>query len=180
MIHCETGVTHLRYHRWATGQVLEESIAQPAELLVKDFKVSFGSIYGTLVHLYQADAIWLDRLHNRPTGSLADYPAPGCTFELRDAWFALQDQMIDFAGGLTQEGWDREISYKTLAGISYQTPIWQMILHIVNHGTHHRGQITSMLRQLGIKPLNLDLIGFYRSNPTTTIHSTGAPAASRP
>ena len=42
------------------------------------------------------------------------------------------------------------------------SPLWQMVLHIVNHGTHHRGQITHMLRQLGQKPVNLDLIGYYR------------------
>ena len=160
----EIGCTHLRYHKWATGQVLEQAIQQPAELLVKDCKGSFGSIYDTLIHLYQADAIWWDRLQNRPTGTLADYEAPGCTYELRDAWFGVQDKMIEFAGGLSDEDWQRDLSYKTLAGIPYQTPIWQMVLHIVNHGSHHRGQVTSMLRQLGVKPVSLDLIGFYRAN----------------
>lgn len=137
---------------------------QPAEQLLKNCKGSFGSIYETLVHLYQADAIWWDRLQGRPTGTLADYQAPGCTYELRDAWFGVHEKMLAFAEPLTEAGWTREMSYKTLAGVPYQTPVWQMVLHVVNHGSHHRGQITGMLRQLGVKPVNLDLIGYYRAN----------------
>ncbi len=80
------GESHLRYHKWATAQIMEECLKLPAEQLVKDFKGSFGSIYDTVKHLYQADSIWLDRLEQRPTDSLARYEAPGCTFELHDAW----------------------------------------------------------------------------------------------
>jgi uncharacterized damage-inducible protein DinB len=158
------GVVHVRYHRWATDQVLQETTPLPAEQLVKDLKGSFQSIYDTLVHIFQADSIWLDRLEGRPTGVLADYPAPGCTFELRDAWIGILDRMVDWAGGLSEDDWSREMSYKTLAGVPYNTRLWQMVLHVVNHGSHHRGQVTSMLRQLGIKPVNLDLLGFYRAN----------------
>jgi uncharacterized damage-inducible protein DinB len=158
------GGGHLRYHRWATSQVLQEATPLPSEQLVKDLKGSFASVYDSLVHLFQADSIWLDRLQGRPTGVLTDYAAPGCTFELRDAWLAVLDKMVDWAEGLSEADWSREMSYKTLAGIPYNTLLWQMVLHIVNHGSHHRGQITCMLRQLGIKPVNLDLIGFYRTN----------------
>lgn len=164
MTFSDIGGVHLRYHRWATNQVLQETTPLPSEQLVKDLEGSFHSIYETLVHLFQADSIWLDRLKERPTGALAEYPAPGCTFELRDAWLGVLDNMVDWAEGLTEADWSRERSYKTLAGVPYNTPLWQMVLHIVNHGSHHRGQITSMLRQLGIKPVSLDLIGFYRAN----------------
>jgi uncharacterized damage-inducible protein DinB len=160
----EIGVVHLRYHRWATDRVLQETTPLPAEQLVKDLKGSFHSIHETLAHLFQADSIWLDRLEGRPTGGLADYPAPGCTYELRDAWLAVLDKMIAWAAGLNEADWSRETSYKTLAGVAYKTPFWQIVLHIVNHGSHHRGQISSMLRQLGIKPVNLDLVAFYRGS----------------
>jgi uncharacterized damage-inducible protein DinB len=98
-----------------------------------------------------------------PAGTPADYPDPGCTFELRDAWLPVQDKMIAFADGLAEDEWQRELSYTTFAGIPSQTTIWQTVLHVVNHGTYHRGQITAMLRQLGAKPVNLDLIGYYRA-----------------
>lgn len=158
----EISEAHLRYHRWATGRVLEETIPVPAEQLVKDLRGSFHSIYDTLVHLFQADSIWLDRLEGRPTGALADYAAPGCTYELRDAWTGVLDRMIAWGEAQNEADWSRETSYKTLAGVPYKTPLCQVVLHIVNHGSYHRGQISSMLRQLGLKPMNLDLIGFYR------------------
>jgi Uncharacterized protein conserved in bacteria len=157
-------LTHLRFHRWATGQVLEETMALPAPDLMKDLKSSFPSVYDTVVHLYQSDSIWLARFEERPTGTRADYEAPGCLYDLRTAWMDVLDRLIAFADGLADSGWEREISYKTLAGVPYRTPIWQMILHVVNHGTHHRGQITTILRQLGATPRNLDLIAYYRAN----------------
>ena len=156
--------THLRFHRWATGQVLEETMELPAPELMKDLKSSFPSVYDTVVHLYQSDSIWLARLEEGPTGTRADYEAPGCLYDLRSAWMSVLDRMIAFAGGLEESGWERKISYKTLAGVPYTAPIWQMILHIVNHGTHHRGQVTGMLRQLGAAPRNLDLLAYYRAN----------------
>jgi uncharacterized damage-inducible protein DinB len=156
-----TLVTQLRYHRWATGIVLEEAIALSAEQLMTPIESSFACIYDTIVHLYQSDRIWLDRLEGRPSGKFEDYEAPGCMWELRDAWVAVQERMLDYASSLRDA--EREIDYKNLAGHSFRSSIWQIILHIVNHGTHHRGQITTMLRQLGVKPENLDLIRFYRT-----------------
>lgn len=155
-------VTHLRFNQWATGQVLEETVPLPSEQLVKDLGGSFSSIYGTLVHLYQADRIWFDRLNGIPTGALSAYEAPGCTYDLQSAWMEVQAKMLSWGENLTEDDWLRVMSYKTLAGVAFESPLWQMVLHIVNHGTYHRGQITHMLRQLGLKPVNLDLIGFYR------------------
>ncbi len=158
----EVAVTHLRYNQWATAQVLEETVPLPSEQLVKNLGGSFSSVYGTLVHLYQADRIWFDRLNGLPTSTLSAYDAPGCNYDLQAAWLELLANMVAFGEKLSEQDWHREMSYKTLAGVPMQTPLWQMVLHIVNHATHHRGQLTHMLRQLGLKPVNLDLVGFYR------------------
>jgi uncharacterized damage-inducible protein DinB len=125
---------------------------------------SFPSLYDTAVHLYQADSVWLDRLEERVSGKLEDYQAPGCMWELRDAWVEVHKRMVAFANSLGEGDVNRVIPYKNLAGQPFETPIWEIILHVVNHGTYHRGQITSMIRQLGHKATNLDLIRFYREN----------------
>jgi uncharacterized damage-inducible protein DinB len=158
-------VTQFRYNQWATNQVLEETLTLPSDQLLKTLNGSFPSIYATVVHLYQADCIWLDRLQGLPTAALSDYEVPGCNFEFRDAWSAILDKMVAKAESLSENDWLQEVSYKTLAGVPCKNPLWQLALHIVNHGTHHRGQITGMLRQLGVKPANLDLLGYYRNNP---------------
>ncbi len=94
-----TLITQLQYHRWATEQVMEEAVALSAEQLMTNLKTSFGGVYETIVHLYQSDRIWLDRLEERPSGKFEDYTAPGCVWELRDAWAEVQQQLIDFAEG---------------------------------------------------------------------------------
>ena len=94
---------------------------------------------------------------------LADYEAPGCNYDLQKVWTEMLAELVTWAERLADKDWLREVSYRTMAGTPYVTPLWQIVLHVVNHGSHHRGQITNMLRQLGIKPANLDLIGFYRS-----------------
>ena len=160
-----TLVTHLRYNRWATEIILTDAIPLTAEQLVAPTKSSFGSIYDTLVHLYQFDRVWLDRLEGRPSGNLADYEAPGCMWELREAWLGVHDRMIACVQALDESDLSRVIDYKNLAGQPFSYPIWQMILHIVNHGTHHRGQVTTTLRQIGRTPTNMDLLRYFRTMP---------------
>ena len=159
-------VTHLRYHQWATNRVLDETVALPAPDLVKTLGGSFPSVYLTLVHLYQADSVWLDRLKGLPTGALDKYQATGCMYDMQDAWSKVLSEMLAWAEEIRESEWRRQMSYKTQAGVPYQNPLWQVVLHIVNHGAYHRGQVTNMLRQLGLKPVNLDLINFYRANPS--------------
>jgi uncharacterized damage-inducible protein DinB len=156
-------VTHLQYHRWATGLVLDEVTSVPAEQLMKPVGGSFDCLHDTMVHIYQSDRVWLDRLEERPSGKLEDYAAPGCMWELREAWLDVHDRMIAFAKNLDEGGVNRIIAYKNLAGQAFESPIWQIILHVVNHGSYHRGQVTFMIRQLGLSPSNLDLIRFYRA-----------------
>ena len=60
------------------------------------------------------------------------------------------------------EDFARVYEYKTTPGVPQAAPAWQMLQHLANHGSYHRGQIATMLRQLGAKPQGTDLIGFYR------------------
>ena len=131
---------------------MEEAVALSAEQLMTNLKTSFGGVYETIVHLYQSDRIWLDRLEERPSGKFEDYTAPGCVWELSDAWAEVQQQLIVLTSGLREADMDRPITYRNLAGQTFSSPIWQILLHVVNHGTHHRGQVTAMIRSLAALP----------------------------
>ncbi len=154
--------SQLQYHRWATSRVLTEVQQLDSERLVRNLHGSFASVYDTVVHLYQADMFWVVGGVERPNGKREDYASPGCMYDLAEVWLAVIDRMIAFAASLSESEWERKIAYKSMAGVGYESPIWQMVVHVVNHGTHHRGQVTSMIRQLGEKPVSLDLIAFYR------------------
>ncbi len=59
------------------------------------------------------------------------------------------------------------IDYRLFSGIAAASPMWQMVQHVVNHASYHRGQVTTMLRQAGAQPAkSMDLITFYRERAT--------------
>jgi uncharacterized damage-inducible protein DinB len=71
--------------------------------------------------------------------------------------------MSPWAEQLSPADWDRIVFYRNTKGEASQQPLWQIVLHIVNHASYHRGQITTMLRQIGCMPIGTDLITYYRS-----------------
>jgi uncharacterized damage-inducible protein DinB len=69
---------------------------------------------------------------------------------------------IDYVSKLDQQDLDRLIRYKTFSGEEFSNPLWQSLHQLTNHASYHRGQITTLLRQLGVKPVSTDLIMYYR------------------
>jgi uncharacterized damage-inducible protein DinB len=157
-------VLQLRYSAWATRRVLESTAALiPAELS-RDLGNSYGGVHGTLRHIYQADSIWFDRLMGAPTSDLSKYePSSGFS-----EWIPLLDGYVKWAEQLNAADWDRIVSYRNVKGESLQTPVWQIVLHLVNHASYHRGQVTTLLRQSGRAPVGTDLITYYRSLSAAT------------
>ena len=82
---------------------------------------------------------------------------------LARAWRELEQQTRTLVQDLGDDGVGRVFEYKLLSGKPGKSAFWQMVQHVVNHGTYHRGQITTMLRQLGTEPpKSTDLITFHR------------------
>lgn len=155
----------VRYTAWATARVLDSVAALTSEELHRNLANSYGGVFGTLTHIFQGDSIWFDRLIGNTTGALAAYP-PGANFaELSERWRALHARFVSWAEGLAPADWDRIVSYRNTKGEPFEQPVSRIILHMVNHATYHRGQITTLLRQLGREPIGTDLIYFYRSLP---------------
>jgi uncharacterized damage-inducible protein DinB len=84
---------------------------------------------------------------------------------LRDAWMAVETQIKALVESLGPAGLHRIIEYKSMNGQPSASPFWQMIVHVVNHGTYHRGQVATMLRQLEAQPAeSTDMIVFFREH----------------
>ena len=81
---------------------------------------------------------------------------------LREHWSTNEAALLRFVRKVTQAELGRAIEYKTMNFGVYSNPLWQSMQHVVNHGTYHRGQVTTLLRQLGAKPVLTDLMHFYR------------------
>jgi uncharacterized damage-inducible protein DinB len=158
----------VRYSAWATRRVLEAVAALTTEELHRDVGNSYGGVHGTLAHIFQGDSIWFDRLQGVPTGALAAYPAQPDLAAFSQDWLALHDRWIAWAERLDAAAWDRMVPHRNTKGDSDTQPVWRIALHVVNHASYHRGQITTMLRQLGKQPIGTDLMAYYRSIAAAT------------
>lgn len=153
---------HLSYSAWASQRLVEAAAKLTPEELARDFKTSDHNVVGTLAHAFAGDRIWLSRVKGEP-------PKPFITDEdrrldiLQNEWPPLQKRWKMFADALSDQDMLATISYKDTKGNSYESPLWQILLHLVNHGTHHRGQVSGFLRAMGHTPPPVDLIAYYRT-----------------
>ncbi|HSJ13022.1 MAG TPA: DinB family protein [Longimicrobiales bacterium] len=151
------------FNRWANERLLEAVVTLTEAQLERDLGSSFPSIRDTLVHIMSAEWVWLQRWRGAsPDAMPAEWTSlalPG----IRDAWGALDQDLQAFLSGLQDSDLDRVISYRNLAGEPFASGLGRMLRHVVNHSTYHRGQVTTMLRQLGAAAPATDLIVYYRS-----------------
>jgi uncharacterized damage-inducible protein DinB len=81
---------------------------------------------------------------------------------VKSKWEEVEKGMLSYVHSLNEEQLQTTFTFLNFKGEPVSNVLWQALQHLVNHGTYHRGQITSMIRQLGGTPANTDLIGFYR------------------
>lgn len=151
----------LDFTAWATERVMKAAAALTPEELAHDFKTADKTILGTLVHCYRAERIWLSRFQDKKV----DFKVEGddTLAALQQNWPAIQRGWIDWARGLTdEEAASGECSYSDTKGNVWKQPISTIVMHVVNHSTHHRGQAVGFIRSLGHVPPNVDLISFVR------------------
>ena len=156
----ETLRDHLQYTAWASARIVDAASRLTPDELTRDFRSADKSVLGTLVHVYGADRVWLARIEGRLPGPLVDVARDMHLRVLQDEWPALMARWQTWAAGLTTG--DGVAAYEDLQGRPHATPHWQIVLHVVNHATHHRGQVAAMLRAMGHTPPPLDLIRYYR------------------
>jgi uncharacterized damage-inducible protein DinB len=158
MISPSTARTHLAYTEWATERLIGAARTLSPDELRRDFGTADRSVLGTLTHVFGADRVWLARVR----GGMQEWPRECSLEELALEWAALYGAWQEWAAGLTEASIAQEISYRDMKGNPWVSPVWQILLHVVNHGTHHRGQVAGFLRAMGKAPPVLDLVAFYR------------------
>jgi len=154
--------SHIGYTAWASGLLVDAAAGLTEEELTRDFGTADRSVLGTLVHVFGADRLWLARVKGEPASTYlteADYRLT----VLQGDWPALYRRWMEWAGGLTDEAAQAEVSYADMRGNPWRQPLGQLVLHVVNHGTHHRGQVSGFLRAMGYSPPKLDLLHYYRN-----------------
>jgi uncharacterized damage-inducible protein DinB len=149
------------YNSWANHRTLDACVSLSEEQFTRDLRSSFRSVRDTLVHISWAEWLWLERWQGRSPDKFSSTDFPNLE-SVRRRWTEVERNLTEYIASLKPEDLERIISHKTTAGVPQAAPLWQMLQHLVNHGTYHRGQVASMLRQLDAKAVSTDMIVFYR------------------
>ena len=144
------------YDRWANAQVLAVASALSDEQRSKPSSASYASVHGTLVHILWSEWVWLGRwTPPRPTTD----PRTVKPFDLlRQYWSRFEADQRTYLKGLADANLGQLVSYQNSPGTTWTYSLQHMLQHVINHSTYHRGQLTTMFRELGAAPRPLDLL----------------------
>lgn len=148
----------LDYNRWANARTLESVAALAQEELDRKLGGSFPSVRETLVHIYAAEWIWLERWRGTSPKGLPSPDEMKTLDGIKERWAKVEKDRSEFARGLSDERLGDTISYFNLAGEGRKNRLGELFVHVVNHSSYHRGQVATMLRQLERKPLSTDYV----------------------
>jgi len=152
----------LAYTHWANRRMLDAAASLSPEQYLKDLGSSFRSLRDTLFHIYGVEWIWLERLEGRSPKAIpsatdySDVPA------LRAPWAEVELRYDNYLAALSEAELGAVMPYTTLSYGPASNPRWEILVHVANHGTYHRGQASTLFRQLGAKGPGTDIILYFR------------------
>jgi len=154
------------YNSWANARMFSAAEALTAEQLEAPLVSSFPSLMATLAHIVETEWTWLRRwLGERPAASPAWVDEPSLR-ELKAQLAAVEAERASFLAGRTDADLAGVVSYHGGDGQAFAHPLEDLIRHVVNHSTYHRGQLVTLLRQLGHTPPSTDFTRYLREGAT--------------
>jgi uncharacterized damage-inducible protein DinB len=148
------------YNEWANNHILQAASGLSEEELGRDMGASFGSVQGNLAHTLDVQVLWLARWTGTARVEMPEPEEGQRLGAIREAYATSHETLQRFVGSLGEGDIARVISYVDIRGNAQERPLWQVMLHLVNHGTHHRAETAMLLTSLG-KPLRqLDYVYF--------------------
>jgi len=159
----EVFLQYAAYNLWANNLLLSAVEALPEEQQKAEIKSSFPSLFKTVLHVLDAESIWWQRIKlkekiERPSESFSgNFLALSTQLQTQDKHWQ------EWVSGLNEHGLQHEFIYLNSLGERFKQPVYQMLLHMFNHGTYHRGQMVTMLRLLGVEKIpSTDFITWSR------------------
>lgn len=151
------------YNQWMNRNIYGAASSLSLLQLTEDRGAYFGSVLGTLNHILVGDIIWLKRFATHPTSfaSLAyilklntpkalSEPIYSNFSELTKAREKMDEVIVAFSLEVTDEDYEHCLAYTNTKGIEFTDNFSSLVQHFYNHQTHHRGQVTTLLNQMGV------------------------------
>ena len=157
----------LQYNRWANQAILSAAHKIDPTLLIYPIPCSFGSLRGTLVHVYGAEVVWRMRCAQgiSPTSLPVEQDFTNLA-SLVQVWEEEMRAMLHYATSLDLN-LPVTVRYTNTRGVPMENPLWQIVAHLVNHGTQFRSEAALLLSNWGSSPGDVDMIAFFRKEAQT-------------
>jgi uncharacterized damage-inducible protein DinB len=150
------------YTNWANHRALRAAALLSKDDFKRDLGSSHGGVRGTLVHTMSAEWIWLERFKGVSPPRMFDEGEFDDVMALRERWVTIEGHRDAWLGMLAADGVEHVVRYQNTKGELFKAPLWQLAQHVVNHSSYHRGQVTTLLRLLGSRPANSDMVTWDR------------------
>ena len=141
-----------KYNDWANQKLL---------ICLQKNKIKEEKVLTQYNHLIVAQNIWLNRINNLSSGNLVLWETKKL-LDLIELTHKSSDDWIRFLQNYQMSSFEEVIAYQNTKGQSFETGLADIIIHVVNHSTHHRAQIVQLLRSYNVEPPRLDYIFFFR------------------
>ena len=129
----------------------------------KEIISSFNSLYKTVFHVWNAGFLWWKRMQKEERIARPEDRFNGSMNELCNAWNEIDKQWLDFVNDISEDSLNTKLDYQNMKGDSFSDEVYLILQHVFNHSTYHRGQMVTMLRQVGAETIpNGDFIAWAR------------------
>lgn len=135
----------LKYNLWANQRTINLLNQYDEKIIIQNIVNSFSSIELTMKHLWGAEKIWLMRLQGNSTATFPNFD--GSVQEVFQTGLKVSKDFLAFIENQKEDFFESTCNFQDSSGIAYSIPVSQIIHHIMNHSTYHRGQITTLGRQ---------------------------------
>ena len=151
-----------KYNIWANEIFVKSSESLPSEDFIKDLGDGCGSFKDKLAHIFAADEIWIQRIESIPNPSFTKPDQVLNLEDLKSRWVPIQEKYMEILHDPNTD-YKKTIKYKNIKGKEFETTLYEVLLHVANHATYHRGQAASLYRRLTGKPPITDLMEYFKT-----------------
>ena len=151
-----------RYNTWANGRITSSVMRLSPDALLQDLGGSFPTVRDTFAHIIAAEWVWLERWRGINPTSAPDWVTSADLPILVGNLHDIEVRRAVFLAGLSESDLSSACSYTLLSGTAASNTLRDLLVHVTNHSTYHRGQVAAMLRRLGTPAFSMDFL-IYRS-----------------
>jgi uncharacterized damage-inducible protein DinB len=150
------------YNAWANQRTIAGCESISNEQFLQQVGGSFGSVRNTLAHIMDVEWLYHERWNGRAPSAFPNAAHYGDLSQIKARWKTVDADVNYFVEALSADEISQVIEFRNIKGVVLTHPLWETMQHMVNHSTYHRGQVTTLLRQLGGTAQASDMLLFFR------------------